>query len=170
MLRSLAVRAGLLCLVMTGLAAAQVKVGIVNVQDAILKTAEIKKASDELAAKYKSRQDALVKLQQDLQSISTQLGNAKITPQAAADLQAQGQRKERDLQRLQQDLQTDVDADRNDILTKAGAKMKAVVEKLAAEKGLDMVVDVSQTIYFKPALEITNDVIAAYDKANPVKK
>ena len=155
---------------MTGLAAAQVKVGIVNVQDAILKTAEIKKASDELAAKYKSRQDALVKLQQDLQSISTQLGNAKITPQAAADLQAQGQRKERDLQRLQQDLQTDVDADRNDILTKAGAKMKAVVEKLAAEKGLDMVVDVSQTIYFKPALEITNDVIAAYDKANPVKK
>lgn len=154
---------------MSGLAAAQVKVGVVNVQDAILQTAEIKKASSELEAKYKSRQDALVKLQQDLQSISTQLGNTKISQQAAADLQAQGQRKERDLQRLQQDLQTDVDADRNDILGKAGAKMKSVVEKLAVEKGLDMVVDVSQTIYFKPALEITKDVIAAYDKANPVK-
>jgi hypothetical protein len=32
-----------------------------------------------------------------------------------------------------------------------------------------MVVDISNTVYFKPALEITNDAIAAYDKAYPAK-
>jgi hypothetical protein len=32
-----------------------------------------------------------------------------------------------------------------------------------------MVVDVSNTIYFKPALEITNDAIAAYNQAYPAK-
>jgi hypothetical protein len=32
-----------------------------------------------------------------------------------------------------------------------------------------MVVDVNTTIYFKPALEITTEAIAAYDKAYPPK-
>jgi Skp family chaperone for outer membrane proteins len=32
-----------------------------------------------------------------------------------------------------------------------------------------MVVDSSQTLYSKPALDITADVLAAYNKANPAK-
>ena len=47
--------------------------------------------------------------------------------------------------------------------------MGEVVKKLAEEKGYDLVVDVSNTIYFKPALEITTDALAAYNKAYPVK-
>ena len=109
------------------------------------------------------------KLQADLQSIEQQLGSGKVSQAAAADLQAQGQRKQRDLTSKNQDLQTDVDADRNEILGKAGAKMRAIVEKVAAEKGLDVVIDVSQTVFFKPALDITKDAMAAYNKANPVK-
>ncbi len=47
--------------------------------------------------------------------------------------------------------------------------MTEVVKKLAEEKGLDLVVEGSTTLYFKPALDITNDAIAAYDKAYPAK-
>ena len=32
----------------------------------------------------------------------------------------------------------------------------------------DVVTDISNTVYFKPALEITTESIAAYDKAYPV--
>jgi hypothetical protein len=32
-----------------------------------------------------------------------------------------------------------------------------------------VVIDISNTIYFKPALEITNDALAAYNKTYPVK-
>lgn len=167
MFRSIAVRAGLFGFMLAAAVSAQVKVGVINVQDAILKSDEMKKAASDLDAKYKVRQNELQKLQSDLQSIEQQLGSGKLNPQAGADLQAQGTRKQRDLQRLSQDLQTDVDADRNEILTKAGAKMRTVVEKLAADKGLDMVVDVSQTVYFKPALDITNEALTAYNKANP---
>ena len=42
--------------------------------------------------------------------------------------------------------------------------MTEVVKKLADEKGFDMVVDMTNIIFSKPALEITNDAIAAYDK------
>ena len=75
----------------------------------------------------------------------------------------------REWQRLGEDLQADVDRERNDILTKASQKLKQVIEKIATEKGLDIVVDSADTVYFKPALDITKEVTAAYDKANPVK-
>lgn len=174
MLRFKAIRSGLLSLTLAGFTfagavSAQTKIAIINVQDAILKSDEIKKSAADLEAKYKPRQTELQKLQADLQSIEQQLSGGKLSQQAAAELQASGQRKQRDLQSKSQDLQTDVDADRNEILGKAGAKMRAVVEKLAAEKGYDVVVDVSQTVYFKPALDITNDALAAYNKANPAK-
>jgi len=150
-------------------APAQIKVAIINLQRAVLESAEIKKASAEMEARYKPRQQEMEKLQRDLAGLQQQLQSGKLTPQAEADLTAQGQRKQKDLQRLQEDLQADVDRDRQDILSKSTQKMGEVVKKIAEEKGYDMVVDVSNTVYFKPALEITNDAIVAYDKTYPAK-
>jgi len=92
-----------------------------------------------------------------------------MRPWAAAEAQAQGQRKQRDAQRLSDDTQQEFDRDRQEILGKAGAKMQEVVKKLAEEKGYDLVLDTSQAIFSKPALDITADVLAAYNKANPAK-
>ena len=82
-------------------------------------------------------------------------------------MQATGARRQRELQHISEDLQTEVNAERNDILQKASVKMQEVVKKVAEEKGFDMVVDTQTTIYFKPAMEITADVMAAYNKAHP---
>jgi len=172
MFRTLAIRTGLLCLAVASfatMASAQLKVAVINTQKAMAESDELKKASSAVEAKYKPRQDELQKLQADLQSIEQQLNSGKLNQQAAADLQAQGTRKQRDAQRLSDDLQADFDRDRQDILGKASQKMQAVIQKLAEEKGLDIVVDASQTLYFKPALDITTDAIAAYNKANPAK-
>jgi outer membrane protein len=159
-----------LCLTTT-VVSAQIKVAIINLQRAVLDSAEIKKASAEMEAKYKPRQQQMEQLQKDLAGIQNQLqvNAGKLTPQAEADLNAQGTRKQRDLQRMTEDLQADVDRERQDILSRSSQKMQEVVKKLAEAKGLDMVVDVSNTVYFKPALEITTDAIAAYDKAYPAK-
>jgi outer membrane protein len=150
---------------------AQTKVAIINLQRAVLESAEIKKASTELEAKYKPRQQQIEKLQKDIQGIqqNLQTNGGKLTPQAEADLTAQGQRKQRELQRLTEDLQADVDRERNDILSRSSQRMQEVVKKLAEEKGIDVVVDISNTVYFKPALEITTESIAAYDKEHPAK-
>ncbi|HEX4275565.1 MAG TPA: OmpH family outer membrane protein [Bryobacteraceae bacterium] len=172
MFRSLAIRAGLLCFVLAPLAtvaSAQLKVAVVNVQKAMLDSDELKKVSAEVEARYKPRQDELQKLQTELQSIQTQLQNPKITPQQQNDLNVQGQRKQRDAQRMSDDLQQEFDRDRQDILAKSAQKMQDVVKKLAEEKGFDVVLDVSQMLYFKPALDITADALAAYNKAYPAK-
>ena len=150
---------------------AQTKIAIINLQRAVLESAEIKKASAELEAKYKPRQQALEKLQREIQALQQNLqSNAgKLTQQADADLTAQGQRKQRELTRQSEDLQADVERERNEILGRSSQRMQEVVKKVAEEKGFDVVVDISNTVYFKPALEITTESIAAYDKAHPAK-
>jgi outer membrane protein len=153
------------------LAPAQTKVGVVNLQRAVFESAEIKKADAQMQATFKPRQDKIDQLNKEIAALAQQLqsANGKLSPSAEQDLQGQGQRKQRDLQRLQDDLQADATAYRNDVLSKSSSKMTEVVKKLAEEKGLDLIVDTSTTLYFKPVLDLTNDAIAAYDKAYPAK-
>ncbi|HYO82820.1 MAG TPA: OmpH family outer membrane protein [Bryobacteraceae bacterium] len=150
---------------------AQVKVASINRQLAVTETAEIKKAQGEMEAKFKPRQAEVEKLQKEIASLQGQLqsGQGKLTPQAEQGIQAQGQRRQRELQRLTEDLQGDVERERTEILQRVGGRMQDVVRKLAEERALDVVVDVSNTVYFKPALDITKEATAAYDKAYPLK-
>ena len=168
-LRPLLVFSALLSMSQVGFS--QVKVAVVNLQRAVFESAEIKKANEDMQATFKPRQDKINQLQGELQSIADQLqkGGDKMPAQQQTDLQYNGQKKQRELKNMQDDLQADVEAYRNDILQKSSQKMSEVVKKLAEEKGLDIVVEGSTTLYFKPALDITNDAIAAYDKAYPAK-
>src|SRR5258706_6048382 len=152
-----------------GIGVAQYKVAVVNSQKAILETAEIKKAQVDLEAKFKPRQDQMARLTKELQDIQTQLQSGKLNQNGEQELTAQGQRKQRDLQRLQQDLQDEVDRERNDILQRSGTRMQEVVKKLADEKGLDVVIDTSNTVFYQARLDLTAEAVAAYDKAYPVK-
>ncbi len=157
--------------VFAGVAAAQSKVAVVNLQQAVLQTAEIKKASTALEAKYKPKQAEMEKLRAEIADIQQKLqaGAGKLTPQAQQDLTLDGQRRQRDLQRKQQDVQEELDAERNEILQSSGQRMAGIVKKLAEERAVDIVVDFSSTLYFKPTLDLTADAVAAYDKAFPPK-
>jgi outer membrane protein len=150
-------------------ASAQSKVAVINLQKAVLESAEIKAASAAMEARYKPRVTQIETLDKDIANIAQNLQTnaGKLTPQAEADLNASGTKKQRDVQRLRDDLQADVDRDRNEILQKTAGKMTDVLKKLAEEKGYDIVVDAPYAPYFKTSLEITTDLIAAYDKAYP---
>ena len=150
-------------------AVAQTKVAVINLQKAVLDSADIKAASAAMEARYKPRVTQIESLDKEIAGIAQNLQTnaGKLTPQAEAELNAQGTKKQRDVQRLRDDLQADVDRDRNEILQKASIKMGEVVKKLAEEKGLDVVVDLPYTVYAKPTLDITPDAIVAYDKAYP---
>ncbi|MGH9629708.1 MAG: OmpH family outer membrane protein [Bryobacteraceae bacterium] len=148
---------------------AQTTVGIINIQNALIETAEIKKAQAEMEAKFKPRQQEMEALRKELAGIQEEIQSGKLTPQAAQELQITGQRKQRDLQRMGEDLQQEVERARNDILQQASARMQEVVRKLSEQKGLDVVLDVSNTVYFKPALDITKEAVVAYDAAHPAQ-
>jgi outer membrane protein len=150
---------------------AQSKIAIINIQNAVLETAEIKKAQTDLEAKYKPRQAELEKLQKELTDLQAQMqqGEGKLTPQALQNIQVTGQRKQREAQRKAEDLQGEVDRERNELLQRVGGRMTEVVRKLAEERQVDVVIDVTNAVYYKAALEFTKDAVAAYDKAYPPK-
>jgi outer membrane protein len=149
---------------------AQVKVAIIDTQGALAETAEMKKAQADLETKYKARNEEFQRLQKEYQSLQAQLSlGDKLTPQAQNELTLQAQRKQRDLQRVGEDLQADVDRERNDILARTSQRLKQVLDKIATDKSLDVIIDAADTVFFKPALDITKEATAAYDKAYPVK-
>jgi outer membrane protein len=152
-----------------GAANAQIKLAVINTQKALLDTEEIKKAQLELEAKFKPRQDQMLKVQKELEDIQAQLQSGKLNELGTQEITAQGQRKQRDLQRMQQDLQEDVQSQRTEILQRAGTRMQEVVKKLADEKGLDIVVDSGNTVFYKASFEITTEATAAYNKTYPAK-
>lgn len=153
-------------------APAQTKVAVISLQRAVLESDEVQKAFAALEAKFKPQQQKLEAIQKDIEGIRQQLqaGAGKLTPAAEADLTAQGQKKQRDLQRMSDDLQGDFNNERTEIGNASIKKMADVVKKLAEEKGYDVVVDTSNTVYFKPALDVTAEALAAYNKAYPAAK
>jgi outer membrane protein len=148
-------------------ALAPAKVAIINARKAVEDTQEIKKAQAELEAKYRPRQQAIESVQKDLQGLQQQLAAPNMTPDREAQLRQTATDKQKQLQRLGEDLQSDVNGEREEILGRAGRQMTEVVKKIAETRGADVIIDVSNTLYFKPALDLTAEATAAYDKAYP---
>ncbi len=145
------------------------KVAIINAQKAVADTLEIKKAQATLEAKYRPRTQAIQSLQTELQAEQQQLNTPNLPPDREAQLRSDFTLKQKQLQRLGQDLQDDVNNERQDILGRAGRQMTAIVKQIAEARGIDIVMDITNTIYYKPALDITAEATAAYDKAYPPK-
>ena len=164
-LRTMVAGAALLAAAQAGFG--QAKIAVVNVQAAMAGTAEYKKASAQAQATFKPRADELDKLKQELDALAVQLQSGKLTDAQAVEAQNLYKRKQTDAQRKSDDLQQDSQAYEQDVFSKMGKKMSDVVKKLAEEKGYDVVLEASASIYVKTALDITNEAIAAYDKAYP---
>lgn len=147
-------------------AGAQTKIAVVDFQQALLATADMQQKAGELEAKFKPRQEELDSLANELQQIQTQLQGA--TPADADRLQADGQRKQREAQRLSEDLQSEIDYERNGILQKGAQQMRAVLQSLRESKGVDLIVDVAGALAFAAALDMTAEATSAYDAAHPV--
>ena len=148
--------------------AAQTKIGVVDFQQALLNTADMEKQAGTLEAKFRPRQQELETLTASLEQIQQQLQT--VTDQAAAQrLQNDGARKQREAQRLSEDLQAEVEFERDAILQAGAQRLRAVIEKLRADKGLDMIVDVSTTISYNSTLDLTAAATTAYDAAHPAK-
>ncbi len=149
----------------TGQSFAQTKVAVIDFQGALLDTADMKKQSAELESKYQGRQDEIAGLSAELAEIQTKLQTAQGAE--ASQLQADGQRKQRTAQRLSEDLQSDVEFDRQNILSAASARMRDVVRELRMEKQLDLIVDAGGVLAHNALIDLTAEATQAYDAKHP---
>src|ERR1035438_5465021 len=103
-LKPLMVSTALFVFVLFG--SAQAKVAVINLQKAVLESAEIKAASAAMEARYKPRVGQVEQIDKEIAAISQnlQMNAGKLTQQAESELNSQGTRKQRDVQRLRDDL------------------------------------------------------------------
>ncbi|MEE9383472.1 MAG: OmpH family outer membrane protein [Nannocystaceae bacterium] len=144
------------------------RVALVDVQRCILETSEGKKGKRDLERVYTRNQAKLERKGKDLQKSVDDL-RAKSAMLSAPELmrrQQSLQRKDAELQQLYQKLTEDL-AQKEGLLTeRIYRRVSTIVKQIALEDRIHVVLVRSQAtvLYAKPALDLTNRVIVAYDK------
>jgi outer membrane protein len=149
------------------------KVGVIHVQEALLGTKDGQKAANELQAKFAPKRSELEKKQGDINSLQDQLrkGSATMNDDAKNKLMRDIDGKTTSLKRDSEDFDADVQEEEGKVMQELGAKMMKVLEKYATDNGFGVILDVSNpqtgVLWRAAAVDITADIIALYDKANP---
>jgi outer membrane protein len=152
---------------------APTKVAILNVQGAILSTADGKKATADLTAKFTPKRSLLEKKQADIVTMQDQVrkGGATMSEDAKAKLARDIDAAQKGFQRDTEDFDADVQQEENKIMGDIGEKMMAIISKYSQSNGIGIVVNVSDqatpVLWADPAVDITQEIIRLYDQAHP---
>ena len=156
-------------------AAATTKIGVVNIQDAILATEEGKKEFDALQQKFTPKQAELKSLNDEIESLKKQY-------QAQADKLNDDEKnsraktidtKQKTLQRTYEDAQSEFQQAEQELLNRLGAKMVKTLEKYSQANGFSIVLDVSNpqtspVLWATQGNVITKELVDAYNADYPV--
>ena len=151
------------------------KIGVINVRQAIVTTAEGKQASAELQSQFASRQNELEALNKQINDLRQRLsaGQTTLSDEEKDRLTRQGQRLTQQLDRKQNELQEDVNAAQGEVVERIGRKMMDVLDRYARENGIVAVFDSSAQntpiLFASTNIDITQEIIKLYDQAYPLK-
>ncbi len=153
------------------------KVGIINIQQAIVASNEGQREFQALAKKLEPKQTELQKANTEIQDLRKQLDTQgdKLNDEAKGNLQRSLETKQKTLQRNAEDYQTEVQQEQNQIAGKILEKMYPVIDKYAKENQFALIIDVSQqwpqgeVLWADgPRVDITKQVVEAYNVASGV--
>lgn len=154
-------------------AAAPTKIGVLNVRQAIVNTAEGKVASAELQSQFAPRQSELDNIRKLAEDLQKRLQAPALADDEKIRLQRQGEALSRTFDRKRTELQEDLQGAEAEIGDRIGRKLMEVVDRYARENGFAAILDVSaqgsNVVYASNQIDITQDAIRLYDQANPVK-
>jgi len=103
----------------------QIKIGILNVRQAIVTTGEGKQASAQLQTQFSAQQNDLQNMQKQISDLQNKVSNSHgtLSDDEQGRLQRQGELLSRQFQRKQDDLNEAVNAAQSDVIDNIGRKM-----------------------------------------------
>ena len=149
------------------------KVGVINIQGAIVGTKDGQKATQELDKKvipkrkeFETRQNDLAQLQDQYNKGGTVMAEEKRNS-LARDIDEKKRRLERDMQDSEEELR----GEQQKLLEGLGQRVMALIEKYAKDNGYTLILDDSNPntplLYASKDIDITADIVALYDKTPP---
>lgn len=154
------------------------KVAIINSQKAFETCAEGKKALAQMQDRDTKIKNDIQKLDDAIRLLENKLstGRLTMTNEALAGIQSDIEKKTTERKRYEEDATRDGQAFANNLINKIRGEMVVVIENLAKERGLELVLDAmsSGVVTASPTIDITDEVIRRYDQSKaatpPVKK
>jgi len=152
---------------------AQTKVGIIHIQNAIISTKDGQKAASELSTRFAPKKADLDKKQSTIAQLQDQLrkGSNTMAEDAKQKLMREIDQSTKSLNRESEDAQAELDQEQNKIMQELGQRIMAVIDKYAKDNGYALILDVSSqqtpVLYATNSIDITQDIIALYDKNAP---
>jgi len=153
---------------------ASAKVGIVNIQAAIVGSNEGQRDFEELQKKFDPKRQELEGLNKEVDELQKKFNaqGDKLNDEARADLLKQIDSKKKQLQRNYEDANTDIQAQQNDIANRIGQKLVSVLDKYAKANGFTVVLDVSgqqsPVLWAASSVDITQSIVEAYNAESGV--
>jgi len=150
-----------------------IKIGIINVQLAMARTQEGRKASEDLQARFTPRQAELEKEREALRDLENQLRTQErtLSDDARFQLGRQIETKRKIITRMEQDLREEAEQAQEELVERIANKMQQVVDRYARENGLSLILNVFQggpVIFAVPSVDITDPVTRLYDQTYPL--
>ncbi|HET9697805.1 MAG TPA: OmpH family outer membrane protein [Terriglobales bacterium] len=150
------------------------KVGIINIQQAILLTNEGKRDLEALDKKFETPRTNLQNLQKEVADMQNQLKTQgdKLNDEARAKLAKDIEAKQKTLQRQLEDAQGDYQQQQGELVNRIGGKIMEVLDKYAKEHGYSVIVDVSNpqspVLWASASTDVTQDIASAYNASSGV--
>ncbi len=160
----------LAALAVSALAQTPNKVGVINIQAAIVGTKDGQKAAADLESKRAPKTKELEKKQADIRALQDSLsrGGTAMAEAAATELKRNIDAKTTKFNRDLQDAQEEWDQESQKALQGLGQKMMVVIDKYAKDSGFSLILDVSNpqtpVLYASNTIDVTKEIIDLYDK------
>jgi outer membrane protein len=150
------------------------KVGIINIQAAIVNSNEGQRDFESLQKKFDPKRQELEGLNKEVDELQKKFNTQgdKLNDEARNDLLKQIDSKKKTLQRNYEDANTDIQAQQNEIANRIGQKLVEVLDKYAKENNFTLILDVSgqssPVLWAASSVDITKPVVDAYNAASGV--
>jgi outer membrane protein len=146
------------------------KIGVINLQTAIVGTKAGQKASNDIQARFNPKKAELEKRQSDIGQLQEQLnrGGTTQSEEERNRLTREIDQKTKALNRETEDARAELDQAEQKIMSELGGGIMAAIDKYAKDNGYMLVLDISSpqtpVVYRSDSIEITKDIIELYDK------
>jgi outer membrane protein len=152
--------------------AAPNKVGVIQIQAALVATRDGQKAAKELEDKMAPRKKELDGKQAEIRDLQERLqkGGNTLSDSAKEELTRNIDTKTKSFNRQVEDAQADLETQQRAVLNQLGQKMMQVIDKYAQANGFSVILDVSNqntpVLYASNTVDITKEIVELYDKTN----
>jgi outer membrane protein len=149
------------------------KYAYVNVQQIAAQSKQGQDANARITALREKLTKELTAVQKQAQDTQKQLESqgAVLSDDARLDLQTTLDRQQRDLQRMVEDAEQDIERLTISLQQEFSTRLDPVIDRIAREKQVHMIFNVAESglVWAAPGMDLTADVIAAFDTTGTAK-